>query len=90
MARTARGTFAATGASSEVIGVGVTLRMTFAGTATVALQFWDPIAAAWVQWSSHTGTLAPTTIADNVRRRWRLNCSAHTNDVTYVIETGRD
>lgn len=88
MARSARGTFDAVETSSEVVGTGVTVRMTFAGTATVKLQFWDAIAAAWVDWSSHTATLVPTTIADRVRRRWRLNCTAYTNDVTYVLECG--
>ena len=91
MARTARGTFSGTGTSAEVVGTGVSYRMTHAGTATVVVQFWDPIAAAWVSATANiTGSVLLTAIADRVRRRWRLNCTAHTNNVTYVIEAGRD
>ena len=88
MARHARGTFAATGTSAEVVGICPTVRMTFAGAATVKIQFYDPIAAAWVDWSSHTATLVPTAIGDRIRRKWRLNCTAYTNNVTYVIDVG--
>lgn len=88
MARSARGTFAATGQSSEVVGQGVTFRGTWAGTATVKLQFWDSVAAAWVDFASYTATQAFVTTADRIRRRWRLNCTAYTNNVDYVLEAG--
>lgn len=89
MARTARGTFAATGQSAEAVGYGISYRMTHAGAATVVVQFWDPILAAWVNATANiTATALLTTIKESVRRRWRLNCTAYTNDVVYVIEAG--
>lgn len=90
MARATRGTFAATGTSATVYGTGVFFRGTWAGTATVKLQHYDTIAAAWVDYASYTATQAAVVIADPVRRQWRLNCTAYTNDVTYVLEVGKD
>lgn len=90
MASSARGTFTATGQSAEVIGYGVSYRCTHAGTATIVVQFWDSVAAAWVNATANiTATTRITTISESIRRRWRLDCTAYTNDVTYVLEAGR-
>ena len=90
MPRKANGTFEATGQSSIVSGVGVAYTMTFAGTATVVLQYYDDVAAAWVTSRSHTATTTnnPNVISDVVRRQWRLNCTAHTDDVDYDLRAG--
>lgn len=90
MARKTTGTFEATGNSSIVTGFGVSYSMTHAGTATVNLQFYDDTAAAWVTRTAHTGstTSNPIIVNDVVRRQWRLNCSAHTDDVTYDLRAG--
>lgn len=90
MARKASGTFAATGNSSIVTGFGVSYYLTHGGTATVNLQFYDDTAAAWVTRTAHTAstTSNPVIVNDVVRRQWRLNCSAHTDDVDYDIRAG--
>ena len=90
MARSVSGTFSATGQSGEVLGYGVSMRLTFAGTATVTLEFYDNGLKAWVTARSYTATPAnpPTVIEDIAQRKWRLNCTAHTNNVTYEVIGG--
>lgn len=92
MARKISGTLDAVETSDEVIGVGVAYRLTFAGTATVVLQYWDEVTAAWVTSRSHTASTTnnPNHITDAIRRRWRLNCTAHTDNVTFFLQAGRE
>lgn len=91
MSRKINGSFAATGQSSEVIGTGVAYRMTFAGAATVTLEYYDAITSAWVTSRSHTAstTSNPNVIVDTIRRRWRLNCTAYTAGVDYFLQAGK-
>ena len=91
MSRQTTGAFAATGQSSEVIGTGVSYFMTFAGTATVTLEFYDTTTSAWVTSRSHSASTTnnPNYIGDVIKRRWRLNCTAYTNGVTYVLQSGK-
>lgn len=87
MATRTTGVFSATGQSAEVVGVGVSLAATWAGTATVTLEFYDYGIAGWRTSRSYTATLAnpPVYIEDGAKRRWRLNCTAHTDNVTYEL-----
>ena len=84
------GVFAATGQSAEVTGRGVSFGMTFAGTATVTLEYFDLGLNAWRTARSYTATPAnpPVVIEDLVQRRWRFNCTAYTNNVTYELKSG--
>lgn len=91
MASRVSGTFDAVEVSEEVTGKGVSIRGTWAGVATVVLQFYDVGLADWVTARSYTATLSnmPVVIEDVVKRRWRLNCTAYTNNVTYTLDGGR-
>ena len=84
------GVFSATGQSAEVRGYGVSFALTFAGAATVTLEYYDDGLAAWTTARSYTATPAnpPVQIPDVAYRRWRLNCTAHTGDVTYSMIGG--
>lgn len=86
-ARKVTGVFSATGQSAEINGTGVSLGMTFAGAATVALEYWDLGLAAWRVSRSYTATPTnpPVYIEDGTKRRWRLNCTAYTANVTYEL-----
>lgn len=91
MARKTSGTFDDVEISPEVVGVGVAYRLTHAGTATVVLQYLDEVTGSWVTSRSHTASTTnnPNVITDTIRRRWRLNCTAHTDDVDYFLQAGR-
>lgn len=81
------GTFAATGQSAVIFGRQVDIAMNFAGTASVDVERRMPD-ESWIK--IETGVTAdynriveyPAPVA------LRLNCTAHTNDVVYVLQTG--
>lgn len=81
------GTFIATGQSETVFGRSLHVRMTFAGTATVAVEQLDPSSGAWITVETYTATPDPSpVIAEDIAEfAWRLNCTAYTNDVTYTM-----
>jgi hypothetical protein len=80
-----QGTFAATGSSDVVSCHTAIIDLTFAGTATVNIQ--------WAVDGSTFRTIEAITSSTQyvfepgVHVPLRLNCSAHTNDVTYKIRT---
>lgn len=79
------GTFAGTGNSNPVTAERVNIDLTFAGTATVNLQ-WLVDGTNWRTVESFTGSAQ--LVFEAARVPIRLNCSAHTNDVTYAMLAG--
>ena len=79
------GTFAATGSTAEVSCHKAIIDLTFAGTATVNVQ--------WCVDGTNFRTIDAYTASDQivfepgVHVPLRLNCSAHTDNVTYSIRT---
>jgi hypothetical protein len=79
------GTFAATGSSDVVSCHTAVIDLTFAGTATVNIQ--------WAVDGSTFRTIQSVTASTQyvfepgVHVPLRLNCSSHTNNVTYCIRT---
>lgn len=76
------GTFSGTGSSAAIVGNSVFIDMTFAGTATVNVQ--------WMVDGSNWRTIDSYTASDQIvvasgGMPVRLNCSAHTNNVTYAM-----
>lgn len=84
---TVTGTFSGTGQSSEVTGRTVDIKMDFAGTASVDIEEKMP-SGAWIK--IETGVTADyRKIAEFATpSHIRLNCTAHTNDVEYLIKAG--
>jgi hypothetical protein len=78
------GTFAGTGSSAAVVAGQVAVDLTFAGTATVNAQ-WQVDGANWRTIAAYTGS--SQFLVETMGLPFRLNCSAHTNDVTYAIAT---
>lgn len=83
------GTFTTTGTSNPIGGKKVGVMLDFAGTASVDIEMQMP-SGAWIKRT--TGITA-----DNVALvEWssdvqvRVNCTAHTNNVEYVLTTSRD
>ena len=77
-------TFSGTGSSAVIVGKQVMIDMTFAGTATVNVQ--------WAVDGTNFRTVESYTASDQVTIESngvpvRLNCSAHTNNVTYAMQT---
>lgn len=86
---TVSGTFSATGQSTAIVGRVIDVAMDFAGTASVDVERQMP-SGAWIK--IETAITAdyskvaefPGSIA------LRLNCTAHTNNVEYVMQTGAE
>lgn len=83
----ASGTIAGTGATSPVVGRTFSIKMDFAGTASVDLEEQMP-SGAWVK-------VATAITADNRQvfesptpTALRLNCTAFTNNVEWALEAG--
>lgn len=86
---TVTGTFSGTGQSSVITGRKIDIAMNFAGTASVDVE---RLMADGNYIKIETGITADyNKIAEfpaNVTLR--LNCTAHTNNVVYVMQTGQD
>jgi hypothetical protein len=82
MATTVTGTFAATGNSAALVSSGIAIDMTFAGAATVNVQ-WQLDGTNWT--TVETFTASDKKVYEGPRTAYRLNCSAHTANVTYVM-----
>ena len=78
------GTFSGTGNSAAIVGGPVAIDLVFAGTATVNVQ-WnvDGKGTTWSTIDSYTASDQIVVDAGGVPVR--LNCSAHTNNVTYSM-----
>lgn len=84
MADIVTGTFSGTGSSPEVAAGRVAIDATFAGTATVNVQ-WQVDGTNWRTMETYTASFQ--AIVDSMGIPVRLNCSAHTNNVTYALRT---
>lgn len=76
------GTFTGTGSSAEITASKVFLDLTFGGTATVNVQ-WRVDDTNWRTIESFTASAQKIVEAGG--RPVRLNCSAHTNNVSYAM-----
>lgn len=85
MATSVTGTFSGTGDSGEVRSKQCAFDLTFAGTATVNIQ-WQLDGTNWRTLESLTAT--GQYVYDGPRVPLRLNCSAHTDNVVYAIYPG--
>ena len=79
------GTFSGTGSSAEIVGSHIRVDMTFAGTATVNVQ-WQVDGTNWRTIDSYTAS--DQVVVDSYGTPVRLNCSAHTDNVTYALSAG--
>ncbi len=81
------GTFTATGNSQAISGQGgVAIQATFAGTATVNIQ-WD-LGDGFVTIADGSFTSTFSKVVDVPGIAIHLNCSAYTNNVSYTM-TGK-
>lgn len=76
------GTFTGTGSSSQIVGGKVDIDLTFAGTATVNVQ-WAVDGTNFRTVTAYTASTQVTIESNGCPVR--LNCSAYTNDVTYAM-----
>lgn len=90
------GTFAATGNSAAITvrgGRRVDISLDF-GEGTVVLQRSVDEGTTWLPVSTEEGTAlswtadVATTWLAGTPAKFRLNCSAHTSDIDYVLEAG--
>lgn len=84
MSQIVSGTFSGTGNSQPIVGKEVRIDLTFAGTATVNVQ-WLVDQTNWR--TVDTYTASEQFVIDAGGIPVRLNCSAHTNNVTYAMRT---
>lgn len=87
MASTVSGTFSGTGQSSVIVGRNIDVAMNFAGTASVDIERRMPD-GDWIKHGSSITTDSSTLVTFAANTAIRLNCTAHTNDVEYVLQTG--
>lgn len=83
--RIVSGTFSGTGAAAGIVCSKAIIDLTFAGTATVALQ-WQVDGTNWRTINSYTSS-TQITFDPEVNVPIRLNCTAYTNDVSWAIRT---
>lgn len=76
------GTFSDTGNSDVIVGNTIFIDLTFAGTATVNIQ-WTIDGTNWRTVESKTASYQGAFAAGG--NPVRLNCSAHTDNVTYAM-----
>lgn len=86
MSQIVSGTFSGTGNSQPIVGKEVRIDLTFAGTATVNVQ-WLVDQSNWRTITDGTYTASEQLVVDAGGIPVRLNCSAHTNNVTYAMRT---
>jgi hypothetical protein len=79
------GTFSGTGNSDAVSCHSAVIDLTFAGTATVNVQ-WQVDGTNWRTIEAKTAS-SQIVFEPGVHVPLRLNCSAHTNNVSYSIRT---
>jgi hypothetical protein len=82
-------TFSGTGQSSVITGRHIDIAMNFAGTASVDVERLMPD-GSWIKIG--TGITADYNYVAEYPANvsLRLNCTAHTNNVVYVMQTGRE
>ena len=83
MAEHITGTFSTTGTSAEIASSAAVIVLDFDGTATVELQVRQS-GTNWVAAETYTASTV-YTFEPLVAVPFRLNCTAHTNNVNYAI-----
>lgn len=87
MASQVTGTFSGTGQSNIITGRVIDIALDFAGTASVDIERQMP-SGAWIKIETAVtadyNEVAEFPAAVSIR----LNCTAHTNNVAYVMQTG--
>jgi hypothetical protein len=86
MANPVSGTFSDTGQSSVIVGRKIDVAMDFAGTATVTVERQMPN-GSWITHASKTADYSDT-LSFAANTAVRLNCTAHTDNVVYLLATG--
>lgn len=84
---TVSGTFAATGQSDPIVGRKINVAMDFAGTASVDIERQMP-GGAWIKVDTAITADSDQVLDYPANVAIRLNCTAHTNNVVYVMMTG--
>lgn len=80
------GTFSGTGTSTPVAGTKVSIKMDFAGTASVDIEE-QGHDGNWVKAETAITADAVRVFDRPTLSTVRLNCTAHTNNVVYSLET---
>lgn len=84
---TVTGTFSATGQSSTCTGRKIDIAMNFAGTASVDVERQMPD-GAWIKIETAVTADYNAVAEYPASVAILLNCTAHTNDVVYLLATG--
>lgn len=80
------GSFAGTGQSAVIAGTKITIKMDFAGTASVDIEEQMP-SGAWIKVVTGTTADYRSVYESPTMATLRLNCTAYTNAVEYIMET---
>ena len=86
MSQNINGTFTGTGASGSVRCRHADISLSFGGTATVQIQRSLDNGTTWTTIETHDAS-TERTYEGGTQVDLRLNCSAHTNDVTWSISS---
>lgn len=80
------GTISATGATGAVAGTKFSIKMDFSGTASVDIEEQMP-SGAWIKTVTAITADYRSVYESPTLTTLRLNCTAYTNSVEYVVET---
>jgi len=83
------GTFSGTGTSTPVFGRSINIALDFAGTASIDIERQMP-SGSWVKVQTGITTDIDQVLEYPAKVTVRLNCTAFTNPVEYVVLTGSD
>lgn len=82
-----KGTFTGTGQSTPIVGCKIDIALDFAGTASIDIERQMPD-GDWIKIESDIAADYNEVAELPANTALRLNCTAHTNDVDYVMQTG--
>lgn len=80
------GSFSGTGQSAAISGTKISIKMDFAGAASVDIEEQMP-SGSWVKVVTGTTVDYRSVYESPTLATLRLNCTAYTNAVEYVMET---
>lgn len=89
MADLAKGTFSGTGQSGVVVGSSIAIRMDFSGTASVDIETQMP-SGNWLKYGSSITADSNQVVDFGVMTAVRLNCTALTNNVEYLVAAAHE
>lgn len=81
----ATGTITGTGATAAVVGKNFSIKMDFAGTASVDIEEQMP-AGSWIKVATGITADNRQVFESPTSTALRLNCTAYTNDVVWSLE----